>query len=78
MLVIARVASAIARGTQRHAGRVQRVRDPIGEQRVDAGPVERGSRRDATPRAAGSRSRAAATSQRISRHDAGEGAEPPR
>ena len=42
--MIARVASAIARGTQRHAGRVQRVRDAVGEQRVDAGPLERGSR----------------------------------
>ena len=37
--VTARLAKAIVRGSQRHAGVVERVRDPVGEQRLDSGPA---------------------------------------
>ena len=52
---------------QRHAGLVQRVRDAVREQRLDARPGREHLRRSPTPSAEGSRSRAAATSRRTAR-----------
>ncbi len=51
---------------QRHAGVVERVRDAVGEQRVDARPGGEDLERADVPRAAGSRLRAASMSRRTS------------
>ena len=65
MPVSARVSIESRRGSSGTPALVQRVRDAVGQQRVDARPGREDLRRP-TPRAAGSRSRAACTSRRSS------------
>ena len=67
MPVSARVSIEIARGSTGTPASVQRVRDAVGEQRVDAGPGGEDLARPRRRAPPGSRSRAASTSRRISR-----------